>query len=394
MHRFVRSHGLLALPFVLAGCVPAIGGVILYGAGSSSSSSPSGPTIEFETEWTLPPSTAVTAGDIDGDDDVDLISAPDEHTGPLRVYANTGTRRAPVFTEAGTFGASNRNILALYLADLDGDLDLDLVIVEPIPVQGKVWFNDGTGAFTDSGQALDALGGGPPQVVVVVDVDGDDALDLVTGDGFGLHVWRNDGAGSFVLTASIEVPFGRLEQLVAGDLDGDDDVDLLGPFGTAEALYWVNDGSGAFSANGSIFAPVGNDIPRLAIADVDRDGDSDVIGSVPDSDWFALNDGHGVFGPAWTFDRQFSNAAAIEVADFDRDGYVDVVNWQSSADRVYLNVGHPSFVHAATLSTASETNGGGPGQLVVIDVNADGKPDIVQAIEGVGLRIFRNKHGE
>jgi hypothetical protein len=59
----------------------------------------------------------------------------------------------------------------------------------------RVWVNDGSGTFTDSGQALgssDSLG------VALGDVDGDGDLDAFVANATQANrVWVNDGSGAF-----------------------------------------------------------------------------------------------------------------------------------------------------------------------------------------------------
>jgi hypothetical protein len=74
-----------------------------------------------------------------------------------------------------------------------------------------------------------------------------------------------------------------------------------------------------------------------------------------------------------------------------------VVSSEYGASLVYLDVGRPSFARAAELPFAAPGQFfGAPTQLVVIDLNGDSKPDIVQAVgdEGEASLIFRNRHGE
>lgn len=398
MHTFASPRGLLALPLLLAGCAPAIGGVLLATSGGGSSGG-GGPSLAMEAEWTFPPARAVAAGDIDGDDDIDLVftSASDL----LHVYENTGTRRAPVYTETNAFGQSGHGE-ALYLVDLDKDSDLDLIVV-PGTRGVDVWLNDGSANFTDTGQFFTFTSppqfGSSPHTAVVADVDGDGAPDIVTGDVLGFHVWLNDGAGAFSHSGAVMASSERVIQLIAADLDDDGDQDIVQTNYIGQVFVWQNGGSGTFVVVASLSFAEGE--VRVAIGDIDRDGYPDLIGH-SGSLSYAINDRAGGFGP--TYIVALDRTTTFATGDFDRDGNLDVFTAHYGVDRVYLNLGRPAFVQAALLPYILPYNpvvqSADAGQLVVIDVNADGKPDIVEAIldDGVGMgtrsRILRNRHGE
>ena len=82
------------------------------------------------------------------------------------------------------------------MGDLDGDGDLDAFVAQRSAQANKVWLNDGSGNFSDSGQSL---GNSDSQGVALGDVDGDGDLDAFVGElrGDANKVWLNDGSGSF-----------------------------------------------------------------------------------------------------------------------------------------------------------------------------------------------------
>ena len=162
-------------------------------------------------------------GDVDGD------SVPDACDNCPTVfnrdqYDFEGFGHEPPISTMAFFGMS------IVAADLDGDLDLDVVAVAN--GQGAnvwvAWFEnlDGAGNFGPQRTITDALG----WQVVTADFDDDMDLDvMVTFPAEDATRWyRNDGAGNFTLADSILGPeFSAPQFLHAVDLDGDTDIDVI-----------------------------------------------------------------------------------------------------------------------------------------------------------------------
>ena len=117
----------------------------------------------------------------------------------------------------------------------------------------------------------------------------------------GLEIWTNNGTGGF--TIDIVMSNTGLAFLAIGDLDGDDDLDILTIHdytSSDPAQLWLNDGAGNFSAQD---LEVGHTAGEgLALGDLDGDGDLDAFitgdlglneeyGSVPVPDEVWLNGG-------------------------------------------------------------------------------------------------------
>jgi len=226
-----------------------------------------------------------SVGDVDGDGDLDIYMAM--WTQPNRVWLNNGSA---TFTDSGQL-LGNGGSYDSELVDLDGDGDLDAFVGSNGP--NKVWLNDGLGTFSDSGQNLGTVNS---QNVALGDIDGDGDFDVVTPTRspapFANEVWFNDGSAGFTAGAT----FGSIEsiRLALGDVDGDGDLDVVDAARLTGDPHkvWLNDGSGTFTDSGNDFLITG--VAGLALGDVDSDGDPDAFfsrfnGFAPNQVW--LNQG-------------------------------------------------------------------------------------------------------
>jgi hypothetical protein len=192
------------------------------------------------------------------------------------------------------FGLGNSEAVAL--ADLDGDGDLDAFVANSDHLDDKgdrvdfdaneVWLNDGSGAFTDSGQRL---GNQRSYSAAVGDLDGDGDLDALVGNRGPDEVWWNDGRGHF---SKGELAMGdtltRYSYLV--DLDEDGDLDaFLGS--DKQGRIWLNDGRGHFTDSGQRLNYSRRHAP--AIGDVNNDGATDVVAGKLTTAVVWFNDGAG-----------------------------------------------------------------------------------------------------
>jgi hypothetical protein len=286
-------------------------------------------------------STDVSLGDLDGDGDLDAFII-DYYANPKTVWFNNGS---------GFFSDSGQRLGNLFsfrvsLGDVDGDGDLDAFIANIKDQPNTVWINNGNGLFNDSGQRL---GNSSSYKVALGDLDGDGDLDAFVANWEGQQlqeqfdtVWFNNGNGIFTDSGQ------RLDNLDSesvslGDLDGDGDLDAFvannannnGP--DKYNTVWFNDGYGFFTDSGQT---LGNaDSYDVALGDFDSDGDLDAFVSnyldQPNTVW--LNDGYGFFTDnGQLLGNAFS--ASVSLNDFDNDGDLDafVSNWDQP-DTVLIN---------------------------------------------------------
>ncbi len=129
------------------------------------------------------------------------------------------------------------------LGDLDGDGDLDLVYGNNNK-QTSVWFNDGTGTFTENQK----VGQATATDLAIGDIDGDGDLDLVLAyDADPNEVWLNDGTGTFAGSGQT-LDAATTEGVALGDVDGDGDLDLTYANNGSANTIWLNEPSSNWTA--------------------------------------------------------------------------------------------------------------------------------------------------
>jgi hypothetical protein len=201
------------------------------------------------------------------------------------IFFNKGDGRFDVSPQR----VGNDSTGAVALGDLNGDGYLDLFVANLRAYsegdhRDQIWFNNGQGMFTDSGQRL---GDSNSSAVALGDLDGDGDLDAYVGNTYYPRsprdvsndasridqVWLNDGSGNFTPGPQ---PNGLVDTrfIALADMDGDGDLDAFIASRTEAFILW-NDGSGGFSELGPGFKP-GRDY-AYNIADVDGDGLIDVF---------------------------------------------------------------------------------------------------------------------
>jgi WD40 repeat protein len=179
----------------------------------------------------------VALADLDGDGDLDALAGGWDE--PAKVWLNDGQGG---FTDSGhDLTPTSVHIHNLELGDLDGDGDLDVFMAIASGHPNQVWFNDGTGLFTDSGQQLHStLGHG----VALGDLDGDGDLDALMANGAlsgsASTVWLNDGQGNFV-DSGLRLGNAKSYGVALGDLDGDGDLDAFVANNSQHNVVWLNE---------------------------------------------------------------------------------------------------------------------------------------------------------
>ena len=339
----------------------------------------------------------VTAGDLDGDGDLDLVFAnggdfmsagPPQ---PQRVYINNGSG---FFTDesAARLGFSGL-CRGVELGDVDNDGDLDMIFAQDFERQPMLFENNGAGFFTDV-TAADL-----PSITLSSsraqfgDIDNDGDLDLYLTNGSGnrfgcgqYQVWVNDGSGTFSDETAARHPIESVCEnmdCIFGDIDNDFDLDVrTASTGNDNSRLYRNDGAGVFSEVATV--PADSTCYSYDFGDIDGDGDLDMIGANAlvgsSSENLLINDGSGGFtdaaGQLLTNPDLDDNDSKF--FDYDNDGDLDLIIARIGAggERIYNNNGSGVF---SSTSGVIENLGDASLDVVVADLDGDGDLDVVTA---------------
>lgn len=288
------------------------------------------------------------AVDFDMDGDVDVLVAvmgtilpSDAHTGEVIILENDGNEKFIKHVLAKGI----QRVTDVQAGDLDGDGDLDLSVAQFGYTQGQVqWFqNDGDWKFTQ--HQLINKSGAIHAPIADIDNDGDlDVLALLSQEWETVYGFLNDGSGNFTQTILHDVADADFSSsgMTVADLDQDGDEDII----------WTN---------GDAFVAVDyRPLPTHGVQWLENRGDIEFV-------YHRIGQLDGAYGPS--------------VADMDRDGDLDIVtvaefaHWDEpgTASVVWWEQGDGGSFTRHNLATL-------PTHLVTCDVgdlDGDGLPDIV-----------------
>ncbi|MCA8944482.1 MAG: VCBS repeat-containing protein, partial [Planctomycetes bacterium] len=249
-------------------------------------------------------------------------------------------------------------------ADLDADGSLDLITTSPNDSLVRVWLKRSARSFESAPLILDATGASDIREAVVADLDDDGDLDLIVGNAL-LFQTR---PGAFESSPLI---LDGLGTATVADLDDDGDVDLVASLGDRVRL-WYQTGHRVFELDPfELVDPgVGAVLDRPRVADVDRDGDVDIVvgSSLPSHLLVFLQLGIGEFDPLpMVLDAP---PGAVSAEDIDGDGDTDIVTDDGFELRRFVQTEPGTFAPATILPGLSAP-------LDVVDLDLDGRLDFV-----------------
>ncbi len=322
--------------------------------------SPSLSELRLLTETLLPTSTVghnhSAFADFDNDNDLDILvgAANGSDIDNLLFFRNSGSPILPVLMLESTNFLSTIDLgsdAMPAMEDLDNDGDMDLLIGG---LQGQLNYFENTGSvfapiFELRSNQFQGINAGFNLAPELVDIDGDEDLDLLIGNLEGkIQFWRNVGTkqsftASLVTAQLSGIKVDQVASVRAVDLNNDNLLDLvIGEWdfnGFANVLLYQNTGS----RSNPTFTLVTKGLIKRTLReltlpqpyDYDQDGKMDLVlgARISGLQWFKNSSPVGQFPDSMTLVFQPDTVAGSDdgtrltalFVDLDRDGDDDII---------------------------------------------------------------------
>ena len=332
--------------------------------------------------YTYRPESGVAA-DIDNDGDIDLLSTFGSYYG-IAWYENKDGEGSYGIQKIISIDIGGREI---DVADLDGDGDMDVIGVDGAAI--LYWFEnlDGLGSFSSEKQIAVVFDGA--NSVYLIDIDGDSDIDIVTGGGDEVIWFENmDGLGTFGPEQVIETNANNIRSVFASDFDGDGDMDILAGDQTGNKVSWYEnlDGLGDFGPE-QVITVLTESVYGVYSADLDLDGDMDVLSaSWQDGKiaWYENTDGLGSFSSQKIISEENFGSREVIASDLDGDGDMDVVStsgelvWFENIDGIG-NYGVEQIIDIGLINS-----------IFTEDIDNDGDVDVISTSRKNSVSWYEN----
>jgi hypothetical protein len=315
-------------------------------------------------------SSHFTLGDFDGDALADVAVATGYYQSAVSVILSRGTRFAEV-SPAAPAGRAPTRMLA---GDMDGD-GLDDVVVIDSGGSAIIQRNRGNGVL--SSRTAFAL----EQVIssaVMADIDGDLDIDIATlpfPDRSGkptITLFENDGKASYTLRTVLEHDLEpRIIRLADVNADGQQDIIVEEERDTLTTGFSVLRNEGEWTFRLEHRGPAGAYVLDLAVADFDADGDMDVARLHYQAGELSvvLNQGGGRWGDP-TVTPTVLRPTKLYVANADGDGFPHMFVFGSNEIRLHHGARGDRFKTPTSVPTAVSS-------AAFADIDADGDDDLI-----------------
>jgi hypothetical protein len=220
---------------------------------------------------------------------------------------------------------------SIHACDLDNDNDLD-VIGAVLEDNQMVWWRNEGGSPIEWTKFIIASNFFEPYSAYAADIDHDGDQDVLGAAGSTDQIawWRNDGGNPIQWTKyAIRNNYDFAHEVYAYDLDKDGDMDVFGASTNLDLIsWWRNEGGDPIQWTEQTIGANFDGAKSVRVADLDKDGDNDVIGAClygDDITWWRNDGGDPIQWTEFNIDSMFDGAHRVQAVDIDEDQDQDIL---------------------------------------------------------------------
>lgn len=325
----------------------------------------------------------VSAGDIDGDGKPDMVVV--NNTGArFSVFRNTSVAGTVTMASQVDFATGN-NPFSSFLADLDADGKLDVVITNMDDNSVSVFRNTSTPGSISFAARINLTTALSPHSVSIADLDKDGRPDIVVTNlnANSVSVFRNTGTGTIAFSAKIDFPVGTWPHgMATGDLDGDGyaDVAVVNHDDNTVSLLRNTSSAGVIA-----FAPTINYATQqrpfnVAIGDLDSNNKPELIVANSGSNSISIYSNTSAAGTLGFTSPLIIGAGNtplwVSIADLNGNAKPDLAVVGFSSNSILLFDNQSTTGSLTFTSPISVGTGNLPRCVAISDVDGDGRLDL------------------
>jgi hypothetical protein len=274
---------------------------------------------------------------VDSDEFIDVLGTSWDGN-EIAWWRNDGGN--PITWTKQTIAGNFTNAHEVFASDIDGDGNMDVLGAGAGNHDITWWRNDGGEPIQWTAQTIDGNFTGA-RSVYAHDIDGDEDKDVLGAALLSneITLWLNDGGDPIEWTeVTISSNFAGAHMVRVYDMDTDGDPDILGVAYTARDIaWWRNDGGEPITWTQQTIA--GNFIGAViaSAADVDGDEDIDVIGTGQDASelsWWRNDGGEPIIWTKQFINTNFPGVWPSCVIDLDGDEDIDIIAGGYNANEI------------------------------------------------------------
>jgi FG-GAP-like repeat/Secretion system C-terminal sorting domain len=280
---------------------------------------------------------SISTADIDGDGDIDVAgSSPLQNE--VQWWENVDG--SGVTWSMHEVDDEFNNTHCVYAVDMDDDGDIDLLGAAHTHFDDDIiwWENlDGSGVNWVRHVVTSNFFGA--ESTYAIDMDGDGDIDVLGAAEDAISWWENaSGNGLTWVEHPVAAYFYGARCVYAEDVDGDGDVDILGAAYIADDIrWWENTDGNGENWTVHFVDPEFDGAACIYATDIDSDGDTDILGAAYEDDevtWWENTNGDGLIWIEHVLTSSFGRVTRVYAADMDNDGDVDVLSASQSRDDI------------------------------------------------------------